>query len=109
MKRLLALAITVIIIFTLFLSGCTNIETPVKVTETSIVETDTTNTIVSETKVTSETSQETSAATADKIIFSSLNNDQGTIYICNPDGSDLQKLIDQVNRCLNMLQRKDTH
>ena len=23
--------------------------------------------------------------------------------------SDLQKLIDQVNRCLNMLQRKDTH
>jgi len=94
MKRPLALAITAIVIFTLFLAGCANTETTVKITETSMVETDTTNTIVSETEVTSETSQETTAATADEIIFSSLSNNQGTIYICNPDGSNLQKLIE---------------
>jgi Tol biopolymer transport system component len=94
MKQKLILAITAIIIFTLFLTGCAIAETPAKVTETSIVETETTTVTASDSVKTPETSQETSAATSNEIIFSSLNNDQGTIYICNPDGSNLQKLIE---------------
>jgi Tol biopolymer transport system component len=94
MKRPLALAITAIIIFTLFLTGCTNTETTVKVTEPSMVETDATTATASDSVKTPETSPETTAATADEIIFSSLSGNQGIIYICNPDGSNLQKLIE---------------
>jgi Tol biopolymer transport system component len=94
MKQKLMLAVTAIIIFTLFLAGCAKTETPVKVTEPILEETGTTNAIVPETQVTSETAQETTVPTANEIIFSSLNNDQGTIYICNPDGSNMQKLIE---------------
>jgi Tol biopolymer transport system component len=95
MKQKLIPATVAIIIFTMFLAGCAITETPVKVTEPSIVETGTATVTASDSVKTPETTQETTAATADKIIFSSLSGNQGIIYICNPDGSNLQKLIEE--------------
>jgi len=92
MKKTLILTITIITVVTLLLASCTKIETPIEVVKTDTIETDSTNDTISETEVSSDTSQETSLSP--EIVFSSSTGSISTIYICNPDGSNLQTLIE---------------
>jgi Tol biopolymer transport system component len=95
MKKVFILAIIAIIIIVLFLTGCAREETPpVQSAQSSVEETGTTPVTASDTTKTPETTQETTIISIPEIVFYSSNSSTATIYICNPDGSDLQPLME---------------
>lgn len=92
MKKTLILILTAIIIIIFSLTGCIKTETPGEVVQTDTIETDSTTDSTSETGDTSGASQE--ASLSPEIVFSSSDGSISIIYICNPDGSNLQTLIE---------------
>ena len=94
MKRTLILTITAIIIMALFLTGCAKAETKAQSTESSMEETNTTTATASDSVKTPETTQEAIITGNTEIAFYSSDSSMATIYICNPDGSNLQPLIE---------------
>ena len=90
MKKILILIILSVLLF----AGCTKALTPTEVSKIEAAETNVTSNTTTLTEVPSETSPETTVSTSNEIIFSVLSDNLGTIYICGPDGSNLQKLID---------------
>jgi len=104
MKKILFIVLAATFMITLSLAGCDKSVTTTKVsktettetvsTETAIEVTDTTGTTAAETTTSISSTTEATTAVAPEIIFSSLSGDKGIIYICNPDGSNLQKLIE---------------
>jgi Tol biopolymer transport system component len=95
MKKTLILPITITIIVALFLIGCASSAASDKTAETTIAETQTTVIAPTESEETAATSQETSSANTPEIIFSSSDNSTTIIYTCDPDGSNLTKLIEE--------------
>jgi len=97
-KKTVILTILFMFAAVMLLSGCTKTATPVEVSKTETLEinvTTSTSAVTEEiTETTPETTTETTAASTTELIFSSLSGNQGIIYICNPDGSNLQKLIE---------------
>jgi Tol biopolymer transport system component len=90
------LIIILLISFITILSGCVKSGVPDKTTETTgeVTETTELTSTTLQTEETPETSGQASLTDTGRIIFSSLDNDTGTIYICNPAGSNLEKLIE---------------
>ncbi|MFC2159590.1 TolB family protein [Actinomycetota bacterium] len=105
MKKILIFNIIIIIIITLSLVGCIKRETPSEVVKTATIETADTSDSPTETGDTPKTDQETpktedtaqmgqGGRVAPVIIFMSSDGNISTIYICEPDGSNLKPLID---------------
>jgi Tol biopolymer transport system component len=86
----LILIIVLTIVAALLFAGCAKVETPNEVVSTETIKNNSTTVTVPETKTTPETTQ---ANLSPQIIFSSSTDSKSTIYICNPDGSDLQSLM----------------
>ena len=83
-----------IIIISLSLAGCAKTATQAEIADIGTAEINSTSETASDTAADSETSQETTAASVPEIVFYSSNNSTSNIYICNPDGSNLTKLIE---------------
>ena len=91
-KKVLILTIIAIIIITLSLVGCIKKEALPEVVETITTETVVTDAPTPETEDTPEVGQ--GERIAPIIVFSSSDGRSSTVYICEPDGSDLEVLID---------------
>jgi Tol biopolymer transport system component len=94
MKKTLMIRMIAIIIMALFLTGCAKAEITAQSTKSSIEETDTTTVTASDSIETPETTQEAILTGNPEIVFYSSDSSIATIYICNPDGSILQPLIE---------------
>ena len=93
-NRTLILTISLLFVVAMSLTGCAKAVTLADVSKTEATEINVTNNTTTVTEEPSETTQETTVSATPEIIFSSLSDNQGTIYICNPDGSNLQKFIE---------------
>jgi Tol biopolymer transport system component len=98
LKKLLLILLIVVISLTFIIcfgsNGCAKAVTLTEISKTDTTKSNVTSNTTTLTEVTSETSRETTAAVTNVIVFSSLIDNQGIIYICNPDGSNLQKFIE---------------
>ena len=92
--RTLKLIISFVFVAAMLLTGCAKVVTPTDISKTEKTVTNVTTNTTTVTEEPAETTQYTTVASTPEIIFSSLTGNQGTIYICNPNGSNLQKLIE---------------
>ena len=92
MKKVMIFNIITIIIITLSLTGCIKKGIPPEVIETATIETADVSDSLPDTENTPEMRQ--GERIAPIIVFSSSDGSSSTIYICEPDGSNLKALVD---------------